>query len=178
MQVYCIACNARYFWNDDDEDCTKFVCSYCMSLNPERDMSAWARLRFRILNRDGFKCRYCGNSPLKDKLCVLHVDHVIARSKVMSNGENNLITACAVCNLGKLNFDLSDSSKQSVKEYLKTAEENIRNGINKATTAEEYNEMENRKDGGGIVADSQSMGEGSIQANGGAPKPSRKDGKG
>lgn len=134
MQQYCIACNGRYFWSEGDEDCTKFVCGDCVSMNPEKDMSAWARLRFRILNRDEFTCRYCGNSPTKDPLCILHIDHVVPRSKIMSNSEKNLITSCAVCNLGKLNFKLTDGSMLKITEYLESAEERLKNGTNKRTS--------------------------------------------
>ena len=34
-----------------------------------------ARLRFEVLNRDGFRCRYCGRSQRDG--AVLHVDHVV-----------------------------------------------------------------------------------------------------
>ena len=134
MQLYCIACNARYFWNEGDEDCTKFVCGDCVSMNPEKDLSAWARLRFRILNRDEFTCRYCGNSPTKDSLCILHIDHIVPRSKIMSNSEKNLITSCALCNLGKLNFELKEGSMVKIKEYLDNAEGRLKNGTNKRTS--------------------------------------------
>lgn len=56
-------------------------------------------LRFDVLHRDGFRCRYCGDS--QDNGAVLHVDHVRA---VVHGGEDsldNLVTACAPCNLGK-----------------------------------------------------------------------------
>lgn len=128
MQQYCIACNGRYFWNEDDENCTKFVCEDCVCMNPEKDMSAWARLRFRILNRDEFTCRYCGNSPTKDMMCVLHIDHVVPRSKIMSNSEKNLITSCALCNFGKLNFTLTEGSKAKIDDYLSNREEKLKDG--------------------------------------------------
>ena len=134
MQQYCIACNVRYFWNEGDENCTKFVCEDCTMRAPEKNISAWARLRFRILNRDEFTCRYCGNSPARDTLCVLHIDHVQPRSKMMNNSERNLITACALCNLGKLNFNLTDNSKLKIDEYLANAEEKLKNGTGKRTS--------------------------------------------
>lgn len=125
MQVYCIACNARYFWTEEDENCTKFVCEDCTLMDPNKNLSAWARLRFRILNRDEFTCRYCGNTPTRDPLCVLHIDHVNPKSKVMNNSEKNLITSCGLCNLGKLNFELKEGSKKKVEDYLASAEHRI-----------------------------------------------------
>lgn len=62
-----------------------------------------ARTRFRILNRDGFRCRYCGATAKDDRL---HVDHVDAVSKGGSDNDDNLVTACATCNLGKFTDDL------------------------------------------------------------------------
>lgn len=55
-------------------------------------------LRFSVLRRDDFTCRYCGAKPPD---VVLHLDHVLA---VANGGENvfdNLVTACLPCNLGK-----------------------------------------------------------------------------
>lgn len=54
--------------------------------------------RFAVLTRDGFRCRYCGRGAPD---VVLHVDHVIPRSKGGSNERWNLRTACADCNVGK-----------------------------------------------------------------------------
>lgn len=134
MQRYCIACNARYFWSDGDEDCTKFVCGECVIMNPNKDLSKWARLRFRILNRDEFTCRYCGNSPTKDSLCILHIDHVDPYSNSMNSSEKNLITSCALCNLGKLNFKLTENSKKKIEGYLENREGILENGSNKKSS--------------------------------------------
>lgn len=56
-------------------------------------------LRFRVLQRDGFRCRYCGISA--DDGAVLHVDHVHPRALGGANTMDNLVTACLPCNLGK-----------------------------------------------------------------------------
>lgn len=56
------------------------------------------KIRFFILNRDNFTCQYCGR---KSPNVVLHVDHIIPRSKGGTSNKNNLITACMECNLGK-----------------------------------------------------------------------------
>ena len=59
-----------------------------------------AGLRFRILKRDGFTCWYCGATP-QDNRVKLHVDHIKPRVEGGSNDEDNLVTACMDCNLGK-----------------------------------------------------------------------------
>lgn len=60
-----------------------------------------ARLRFKIMNRDNFKCCACGASPAKDPSVELHVDHIIPWSKGGETVEDNLQTLCSKCNLGK-----------------------------------------------------------------------------
>ena len=59
-----------------------------------------AGLRFRILVRDGFRCRYCGRSGDAPGV-VLHVDHVVPVAAGGVTIEDNLRTACEECNLGK-----------------------------------------------------------------------------
>lgn len=54
--------------------------------------------RFRILQRDGFRCVYCGASP---DVAELHVDHRQPRSRGGTDHPSNLVTACAACNLSK-----------------------------------------------------------------------------
>jgi 5-methylcytosine-specific restriction endonuclease McrA len=59
-----------------------------------------AGLRFRILVRDGFRCRYCGRSGDAPRV-VLHVDHVVPVAAGGTASEDNLRAACEECNLGK-----------------------------------------------------------------------------
>jgi len=59
-------------------------------------------IRYEVLKRDGSRCLLCGVSA-KDS--VLHVDHVVPRSKGGSNDMDNLQTLCWQCNNGKGNRD-------------------------------------------------------------------------
>ena len=61
------------------------------------------RQRFRILVRDGFRCRACGASPLTKPGVELQVDHVLPWSKGGETIDENLVTKCKQCNLGKGN---------------------------------------------------------------------------
>lgn len=57
-------------------------------------------IRFQILARDGFKCRYCGRSASEDNV-KLHVDHILNKNNGGDDDPSNLITACQDCNIGK-----------------------------------------------------------------------------
>lgn len=61
-------------------------------------MAVSKRLRFEILRRDDFRCRYCG---LKAEAAELRVDHVIPVALGGSDEPANLVTACEPCNTGK-----------------------------------------------------------------------------
>ena len=65
------------------------------------------RQRFRILVRDGFRCRKCGRSPLVEIGVELHIDHILPWSDGGETVDDNLETKCKKCNLGKGNaFDV------------------------------------------------------------------------
>lgn len=55
-------------------------------------------LRFKVLTRDNYTCRYCGAKAPDVKL---HVDHVVPKSAGGRDELGNLVTACQACNLGK-----------------------------------------------------------------------------
>jgi 5-methylcytosine-specific restriction endonuclease McrA len=59
-------------------------------------------LRFKVYERDGFKCVYCGSR--KD----LSLDHVAAESKGGATKAGNLVTACRSCNSKKKTKSLAD----------------------------------------------------------------------
>lgn len=55
-------------------------------------------LRYQVLRRDGYKCRYCGISADETKLVV---DHVYPDSLGGETKAENLASACVPCNGGK-----------------------------------------------------------------------------
>jgi hypothetical protein len=59
------------------------------------------RLRFRVFQRDRFRCVACGRSPATDLSIVLHADHVTAVALGGKTAIENLQTLCQDCNLGK-----------------------------------------------------------------------------
>lgn len=66
------------------------------------ESESWARIRYRALRRDGYKCKSCGRSG---RHVTLHVDHIKPRSKYpeLELDLNNLQTMCQRCNVGKSN---------------------------------------------------------------------------
>lgn len=59
-------------------------------------MAISKRLRFEILRRDNFACRYCH----RDKV-IITVDHVIPRTLGGTDHPSNLVASCDDCNAGK-----------------------------------------------------------------------------
>jgi hypothetical protein len=63
-------------------------------------------LRFAVLARDSFTCRYCGAQAPH---VYLEVDHVEPKSWGGRDDMDNLVTACFDCNRGKRDRDATDS---------------------------------------------------------------------
>jgi 5-methylcytosine-specific restriction endonuclease McrA len=67
-----------------------------------------SRLRNEILNRDNYRCQYCGADlrELEEKGFPPHVDHLKSRRSGGKDTPDNLVSSCWKCNLGKKDFDL------------------------------------------------------------------------
>ena len=61
-------------------------------------MAVSKSLRYQVLRRDNFTCRYCGRRAPE---VVLVVDHVVAEALGGRDEPSNLVAACAECNGGK-----------------------------------------------------------------------------
>ncbi len=61
------------------------------------------RLRFLVMQRDGFRCQACGASPATTPGVKLQVDHRIPWSDEGPTILENLQTLCETCNIGKSN---------------------------------------------------------------------------
>lgn len=62
-------------------------------------------LRFKVMQRDSFKCSICGTSPAVDSSVALHIDHIKPYSKGGETIIDNLQTLCSRCNWGKGNIE-------------------------------------------------------------------------
>lgn len=92
--------------------------------------------RFKVFNRDGFTCCYCGQQP---PAVVLEVDHIVPVAAGGANAIENLTTACMDCNRGKgakkLTAPAPINAVEKV-EVIKEREAQIR-ALKKAMTAVE-----------------------------------------
>lgn len=72
------------------------------------------KLRYEVLQRDGFKCVLCGAKEL------LQIDHIIARCNGGEDTETNLRTLCIDCNIGKQQSEgeYGSGTMRSGKEVL------------------------------------------------------------
>jgi hypothetical protein len=61
------------------------------------------RMRFDILERDGYRCVKCGSSPANERGVKLEIDHIKPWSKGGETIPENLQTLCKKCNTGKSN---------------------------------------------------------------------------
>ena len=61
-------------------------------------MAVSKKLRYEVLRRDNYTCRYCGAFA---PVTPLVVDHVVPRSRGGRDVLENLVTACEPCNNGK-----------------------------------------------------------------------------
>lgn len=57
--------------------------------------------RFRILQRDSFRCRLCGRQANEKEGLELHIDHKLPLAKGGTDDEDNLWTLCNECNGAK-----------------------------------------------------------------------------
>lgn len=64
------------------------------------------RVRFEILKRDGFRCRYCGATAMDSPI---EIDHVVPVARGGTNDPENLVAACWACNSGKKDRPLDES---------------------------------------------------------------------
>jgi hypothetical protein len=110
--VYPVAKSFGSSWVYLDSDFKQ--CSWLSSLDEEKDEATTdrrtalpAQLRFLVLRRDNYTCRYCGR---KAPNVELHVDHVVPWSTVREHKIDNLVASCRDCNLGKGTLSASTQS--------------------------------------------------------------------
>ena len=89
--------------------------------HPQKRSTTFTRLRFKVLERDNFRCQYCGAGPSEKTSLV--VDHITPKSKGGTNGMANLITACHHCNGGKSDILLSQKAEKIIRRRIRHGKE-------------------------------------------------------
>lgn len=91
----CLICKRKFQTNNHQQK----YCSHSCSLKAEgsRRKNSKEIQPYRIFERDGFKCHYCGKSPHLDNI-ILTIDHIIPLVLGGNDKDDNLITACSYCN--------------------------------------------------------------------------------
>jgi hypothetical protein len=74
--------------------------------------------RWRVLARDNFRCVYCGTTAEAKEL---HIDHLYSQALGGTDDEDNLVTACADCNIGKRSELLQRLVERPVEQYAAEA---------------------------------------------------------
>ncbi len=81
---------------------------------------AYLAIRFRVFERDNFRCRYCGRSP--DDGAKLVIDHILAKCKGGQDELSNYVTACVECNAGKGDILLLANEEGQLPTFIKLKE--------------------------------------------------------
>lgn len=74
--------------------------------------------RWRVLARDNFRCVYCGSTAEAKEL---HIDHLYPQALGGTDDEDNLVTACIDCNIGKRSELLQRLVEKPVEQYAAEA---------------------------------------------------------
>ncbi len=77
----------------------------------------WHGNRFKIFERDGFKCIYCGKTSIEDDARLI-LDHLIPASKGGKTTPENLVTCCTECNNGKLQMLLKEENLRRINNII------------------------------------------------------------
>jgi hypothetical protein len=72
----------------------------------EQRVKVMPAIRWQVFQRDGWKCVACGRASEHD--VILHIDHIIPRSRGGTDTLDNYQTLCSLCNLGKSNRNDTD----------------------------------------------------------------------
>ena len=86
-----------------------------------RNFRGW-QVRAYIYERDWHRCAYCDNDTRQ-----LQIDHIVPQSLNGSNGIENLVLCCSVCNQRKADSSLEDFLSSDIERleriYFRTAQE-------------------------------------------------------
>lgn len=72
-----------------------------------------AGMRWQVFQRDSWRCLSCGRTA--DDGIILHIDHIMPRSKGGKDELGNYQTLCDICNIGKSNKNDTDIKQSRIR---------------------------------------------------------------
>ncbi|MFV0389056.1 MAG: HNH endonuclease [Pyrinomonadaceae bacterium] len=92
--------------SDEDVDQTETFSEQHLLAIAEKKIRVMPAMRWQVFQRDNWKCVACGRNSKNG--VILHIDHIIPRSKGGMDKLDNYQTLCETCNIGKGNRDQTD----------------------------------------------------------------------
>lgn len=84
-----------------EENINENINNEYIKYSPDNIRTISLKTRLDVLNRDKFRCVFCGRSPATDVGVQLQIDHIEPFSKAGKTVSENLQTLCKECNFGK-----------------------------------------------------------------------------
>ena len=72
----------------------------------------WARIRRRVLERDGYRCQHCGRAGR------LEIDHRVRVEDGGGDEPENLQALCSACHIAKTRRENTQEMRVEWREYL------------------------------------------------------------
>ena len=111
ITITCQACGTKFIAERSTRKYCSDACRYRQKQHKHRRLRVPDALRWQIMKRDAFTCRYCGGRAGEaideGSIVELRIDHVVPveLGGKMLNADN-LVTACHRCNNGKSDENL------------------------------------------------------------------------
>lgn len=117
VESECDRCGNKYLRRFSHQRFCSLECSKAQQRDQLHDRRGhpWYKLRFEIMQRDNFTCRYCGRNVIDDGIKIV-VDHLDPKNNGGKDRLENYITACLECNGGKADFCLTQAQKVKFKD--------------------------------------------------------------
>ncbi len=123
----CLYCLKLYWKNSPTQKYCSVDCALKFRSRKDggkkKKPNSYIKLRFEILTRDNFECKYCGKNPREDDI-KLQVDHINPGSKGGEFRKENLITSCNFCNIGKSDVLLDKRLQEKIRDMVKNKSNN------------------------------------------------------
>lgn len=111
----CLSCGRIFITNNPYQNFCDINC-VIKHKTPKSEKEINFAIRWSALERDLFKCCYCGRNS-SDGI-ILNVDHLIPKSKGGKYILENLVTSCHECNGGKSDKIISSEALEAVKSII------------------------------------------------------------